>query len=510
MKKLYIDGNSLDIDKISSFLESPTEVCLTEEAEKNVLKSYRTVQKIIRGKRPVYGITTGFGSFADVVISEEDTEALQEKLIISHAAGVGRPFPVKTVRLIMLLRVNALAKGYSGISPQTLGQLILFINRGITPVVPEYGSVGASGDLAPLSHIALALIGKGEVIYEDEVLPTSSVLDKLGIRPVRLKAKEGLALNNGTQMMSARLCESIIKFSYLMKCAVGIAAMSVESLFGSSTPFDPDIHRLRPHTGQKQVAAAVWDILKGSGIAESHINCERVQDAYTLRCIPQVYGACLDVLHHVRKIAEIEINSVTDNPLVLSEDKVVSGGNFHGEPMALNLDYLCLAVSEIANMSERRIDRMLNNSSNRLLPAFLTGNGGLNSGFMIAQYTAAALVSENKILSHPASVDSIPTSANQEDHVSMGSISAIKIAKIIENLENVLCIELLCATNALEVHKGLAPAPFSQKVLQTVRETIEPWLEDRIMYREIEKARNAINSDKMKKIFNKIILEEDR
>ena len=504
---LFINGENLNYKIVCDFIEGKySKVDLTEDSWEKVKKSNNIVKKIIERKKPVYGITTGFGSFADVVISKEDTEKLQENLIISHAAGVGEPFEENIVRLIMLFRANALAKGFSGIFPSTLRLLLELINNNITPYVPKYGSVGASGDLAPLSHIALTLIGKGKAYFKGELIESIEALKKCSLNPVVLKAKEGLALNNGTQMMSACGYYALFRFERLLKTAIVTAAMSVEGLLGSLTPFRKEIHEVRPHYGQKKVAEIIFNMLSKSGIVNSHKDCSRVQDAYTLRCIPQVYGACLDVWRHVENIFEIEINSATDNPLIFSEEDVFSGGNFHGEPVALNLDYLALAVSEIGNMSERRIDRMLNNASNKVLPAFLTEKGGLNSGLMIAQYTAAALVTENKVLSHPASVDSIPTSANQEDHVSMGSISAVKIHKIIENLENILSVEMMCAYNAVKFHKKLNPADVSRNVIDELEKEISVWDYDRIMYVEIEKVKKVISSDGFLKILNNIKL----
>ncbi|MGM0608869.1 MAG: histidine ammonia-lyase [Candidatus Muiribacteriota bacterium] len=506
---LTIDGNSLNISKISNFLNNRySKVVLSKKAEEKIKSSYENVVKIINEERPVYGITTGFGSFADVLISREDAKKLQENLIKSHAAGTGNPFDEKLVLLIMLLRANALAKGYSGISPTTLNLLLEFINKKLIPYVPKYGSVGASGDLAPLSHIALALIGKGEIFYKGKKMSAHEALHKAGLKKIRLHAKEGLALTNGTQMMSAVLSYACSKFETLYKLAIISSSMSVEALLGSITPFDSKIHNARPHKGQKLTAFLLTEILKDSQIVKSHENCSRIQDAYTLRCIPQVYGACFDTYNYVKGIVETEINSATDNPLIFDENNVLSGGNFHGEPVAFGLDFLALAFSELGNMIERRIDRMLNSNSNKTLPPFLTEKGGLNSGFMIAQYTAAALVSENKLLCHPASSDSIPTSANQEDHVSMGSIGAVKILKIIENLEAIISIELLCSCQALEFHKNTEPCAVNSEVLKIIRKKVPFWEEDGITYKEIENIRKIIYSKDMKKIINNLKINE--
>ncbi|PLX19771.1 MAG: histidine ammonia-lyase [Candidatus Muiribacterium halophilum] len=502
---IEIDGNSLNLRKIRKLIEKDQKIKLSKKAKKTVLDSYQIVKSIISKEKTVYGITTGFGSFAQVRISEKDTAKLQENLVFSHAAGVGEPFDPKTVKIIMLLRANALAKGLSGVSPETIELLIEFYNRNIIPYVPKYGSVGASGDLAPLSHIALCLIGHGQVFYKGKWVKTSTVLKKEKLKPLKLKAKEGLALTNGTQMMTAVAVLSILKFEDLLKKAIISAGMSLEALLGSLTPFRKEIHNARPHYGQKKIAEIFRKTLEDSDLIHSHLKCTKVQDAYTLRCIPQVYGACLDTLKSVSKVIEIEINSATDNPLIISEDVVLSAGNFHGEPIALNLDFLAIAVSEIANMAERRIDRLLNNASNQTLPPFLVKNGGLNSGLMIAQYTAAALVSENKILSHPASVDSIPTSANQEDHVSMGSIGATKIIKILENLDYVVNIELLCAFNALQFHKQ-APSRINKKVVKLISEELEPWETDHIAYIEIETIKDISDTEDFKKIISGIKL----
>jgi len=502
---IEIDGNSLNLRKIRKILEKDQKIKLSTKSKKAVLDSYKIVRSIISKEKTVYGITTGFGSFAQVRISEQDTSKLQENLVFSHAAGVGEPFDPKTVKVIMLLRANALAKGLSGVAPETIELLLEFFNRDIIPYVPKYGSVGASGDLAPLSHIALCLIGQGQVFYKGKWKKTSSVLKSEKLRPLKLKAKEGLALTNGTQMMTAVAVLSVLRFEDLLKKAIISAGMSLEALLGSLTPFRKEIHNARPHYGQKKIAEIFRKTLEDSELIRSHIKCDRVQDAYTLRCIPQVFGACLDTLRHASKVVETEINSATDNPLIISEDIVLSAGNFHGEPIALNLDFLTIAISEVANMAERRIDRMLNNASNQILPPFLVKNGGLNSGLMIAQYTAAALVSENKVLSHPASVDSIPTSANQEDHVSMGSIGATKIIKVLENLDYVINIELLCAFNALQFHKP-QPSRINKKVVRLLSKELEPWESDHITYQEIEVIKDLTEEEDFKKIISVIKL----
>lgn len=515
-KKLIVDGKSLTLDKIEFFLkESPT-VSLSSEAKKNVTKARKLIDKWVDEGKVIYGVTTGFGEFANISISKKDIEKLQENLIVSHSTGVGDPLPPFIVKIMMLLRVNALASGHSGIRLETLELLIEMINNNIIPVIPSQGSVGSSGDLAPLSHLVLAMIGKGEAqIYNDvmkdnlhkvKVLKSSIALKKFGLTPAKLAAKEGLALINGTQMMTAFASYICIEAKRLEKIADIAGALSHETLRGTDNAFDLRIHKLRPFPGQIAVAKNILAMIKGSEIRESHReNDPRVQDSYSIRCIPQIHGASRDSIDYVCSRVEIELNSVNDNPLIFPDDEEhLEGGNFHGQPIALAMDFMAIALSEYANVSERRTERMLNGSLS-CLPRFLAQNGGLNSGLMIAQYTAASLVSENKVLSHPASVDSIPTSANQEDHNSMGSIAARKCFQILKNVQTVLAIEILTACQGLEFHKPMKPGTGNRSAYNTIRKEIPALENDRIIYKDIEKVKslliqNILLDDVMKKI----------
>jgi histidine ammonia-lyase len=451
MMKLLLDGNSLSIDSAYHASLRPSEIVFSSPAKRRIRASRKVIEEWIARGETVYGVTTGFGEFSNVRISTSDIETLQENLIVSHAAGAGEPLPIPIVRAMIILRLNALAKGYSGIRLETMEFLRKLFNAGIAPIIPSRGSVGSSGDLAPLAHLVLALIGKGRVCLGDEVMDSAVALKRIGCSPWRLAAKEGLALVNGTQMMSAYGVHAVAEAKQLCLIADIAAAMSTEALLGSDTAFDPRIQNVRPHPGQHSVAAHLRRLMAGSELRESHRNDpHRVQDAYSIRCIPQVHGAVRDAVAYAERVISTEINSATDNPLIFPDGKEhLEGGNFHGEPVALALDFLAIALSEIANISERRIERLVNGALSGL-PRFLTINGGLNSGMMIAQYTAASLVSENKVLSHPGSVDSIPTSANQEDHNSMGSISAHKLWQVLHNAQTVVAIELMVAAQGLD------------------------------------------------------------
>lgn len=505
-KVLMIDGKSLTLKKIESFLNENQKVKLTPESIKKVKRSRALIDRWVDEGKIIYGVTTGFGEFANVSISKKDIEKLQENLIVSHSTGVGYPLPPFIVKLMMLLRVNALASGYSGIRLETLELLISMINNNIIPVIPSQGSVGSSGDLAPLSHLVLAMIGKGEVqVYKDvlnddhhkvKVQRAVAVFKKYGLTPVKLGAKEGLALINGTQMMTAFAAYICIEANKLKKVADIAGALSHETLRGTDNAFDLRIHKLRPFSGQITVAKNILAMIKGSEIRESHRkNDPRVQDSYSIRCIPQIHGASRDTIDYVSLKVEVELNSVNDNPLIFPDDEDhLEGGNFHGQPMALAMDFMAIALSEYANVSERRTERMLNGSLSSL-PRFLAKNGGLNSGLMIAQYTAAALVSENKVLAHPASVDSIPTSANQEDHNSMGSIAARKCFQILNNVQAVLAIEILTSCQGLEFHKPMKPGIGTQSALNIVRRNIKPIESDRILYTEIQKMISLIRKN---------------
>ncbi len=502
-KKLIVDGNSLTLDKVDYFLKENPIVSLSNESKRKVIRARKLIDKWVDEGKVIYGVTTGFGEFANVSISKKDIEKLQENLIVSHSTGVGDPLPPFIVKIMMLLRVNALASGHSGIRLETLELLIAMINNNIIPVIPSQGSVGSSGDLAPLSHLVLAMIGKGEAqIYKDvmkddlhkvKVLKSSFALKKFGLTPVKLAAKEGLALINGTQMMTAfasYICIEAKKFEKITDIA---GALSHETLRGTDNAFDLRLHKLRPFPGQIAVAKNILAMIKGSEIRESHReNDPRVQDSYSIRCIPQIHGASRDSIDYVCSRVEIELNSVNDNPLIFPDDEAhLEGGNFHGQPIALAMDFMAIALSEYANVSERRTERMLNGSLSSL-PRFLTKNGGLNSGLMIAQYTAAALVSENKVLAHPASVDSIPTSANQEDHNSMGSIAARKCFQILKNVQAVLAIEILTACQGLEFHKPMKPGLGNQIAFNTIRKKIPPLENDRIIYKDIENVKSFL------------------
>jgi histidine ammonia-lyase len=442
-----------------------------------------------------YGVNTGFGRFVSAHIPEELAEELQLRLLRSHACGVGEPYPDDVVRGAMLLRANALAKGFSGARIKTVELLIECLNRGVLPIVPARGSVGASGDLAPLAHLALPLVGEGEAIVEGQRLDGGSALRAVGLEPIRLASKEGLSLVNGTQFMAAMAALGVTRARRLAATADLACALSLEALQGSRTSFAPAVHRSRPLKGQQESAANVWRLLDGSAIIESHRWCDKVQDAYALRCAPQVHGACRDLLDYVESTVAVELNSATDNPLVLVEEgEIVSAGNFHGQPLAFALDALALAVAELASISERRIERLVNPSLSDGLPPFLVEEGGLNSGFMIPQYVAAALVSENKVFAHPASVDSIPTSAGQEDHVSMGNAAGLKALRVLDNAERTLAIELLAGAQAIEFLAPLRPGEGVRAVHDAVRTLSDRLVEDRSLSADIESVAKAVRS----------------
>lgn len=506
-KNLIIDGKSLSLKSIEFFLKENPVVLLSGESKRKVIRARKLIDKWVDNGKVIYGVTTGFGEFANVRISKKDIEKLQENLIISHSTGVGDPLPPFIVKLMMLLRVNALASGHSGIRLETLELLISMMNKNIIPVIPSQGSVGSSGDLAPLSHLVLAMIGKGEVqIFKDvmiddhhkvKILKSPDALKKFGLTSVKLAAKEGLALINGTQMMTAFAAYICIEATKLKKIADIAGALSHEALRGTDNAFDPRLHKLRRFPGQIAVAKNLLALIKNSEIRESHREDDlRVQDSYSIRCMPQIHGASRDTIDYVCSIVETELNSVNDNPLIFPDDEAhLEGGNFHGQPIALAMDFMAIALSEYANVSERRTERMLNGSLSSL-PRFLARNGGLNSGLMIAQYTAAALVSENKVLAHPASVDSIPTSANQEDHNSMGSISARKCFQILKNVQAVSAIEILSACQALEFHRPLKPGRGTFAAYQLVRKISISIDSDIVLHVEIEKIIKLIKEER--------------
>ena len=442
-----------------------------------------------------YGVNTGFGRFVSAHIPEELGEELQLRLLRSHACGVGEPYPDDVVRAAMLLRANTLAKGFSGAHVSTVELLLECLNRGVLPYVPARGSVGASGDLAPLAHLALPLVGEGRATVEGELLGGADALRAVGLEPVRLASKEGLSLVNGTQFMASMASLGVMRARRLAATADLACALSLESLQGSRTSFLSAVHSARPLKGQQDAAANVWRLLDGSAIIESHRWCDKVQDAYSLRCAPQVHGACRDLLDYVEATVAVELNAATDNPLVLvDDDLIVSAGNFHGQPLAFALDALAMAVAELASISERRVERLVNPALSEGLPPFLVEEGGLNSGFMIPQYVAAALVSENKVLAHPASVDSIPTSAGQEDHVSMGNAAGLKALRVLDNVERALAIELLAGAQAIEFLAPLAPGEGVRAVHDAVRELSPRLTEDRSLAADIERVAEAIKS----------------
>lgn len=496
MKTIILDGNTLTIDELIEVSRRHAKVELSNDAIIRMQESRDLVDNYVNEGRVVYGITTGFGLFADVVISKEQTKLLQKNLILADCCSVGDPYPKDVVRASMLLRINALAKGFSGIRLLTVQLLIDMLNSGIHPIIPEKGSVGASGDLSPLAHIVLVMMGSGETEYKGEVIPGLDALKKEGLDPVELISKEGLALINGTCVLTAVGALATYDANKVLKLADISASLTVEALSGIIDAYDEKIHLARPHQGQVQVAQNLLKILENSK-STTHQGEVRVQDAYTLRCIPQIHGASRDAIEYCTKKVEIELNSATDNPLIFAgHDQVISGGNFHGQPMAIAFDVLGIALAEIGSVSERRIERMVNPALSGL-PAFLVKDGGLNTGFMVPQYTAAALVSENKVLSHPACVDSIPTSANQEDHVSMGSISARQSAEILDNVMKVLAIELMTSAQAIEFGAKGKLGTGTQVAYDIIRERVTVYEEDRIFYKDMNACFDLIQSHKI-------------
>ncbi len=497
-EKLFIDGNNLSLEKIHFFLKENPIIELTNSAKANIIKARKLIDKWVDEDKVIYGVTTGFGEFSNIKISKDKLEELQKNLIVSHSAGVGELLPPFIIKIMMLLRVNALAKGYSGIRLETLELLIELINKNIIPAIPSQGSVGSSGDLAPLAHLVLVLLGKGKVQVFNSVtsentnftklISASSTLKKYNLHPIKLAAKEGLALINGTQMMTAFASFICLKAREIAKLSDISGALSHEALRGTDKAFDLRLHNLRPYSGQIKSAQNMLSLIKKSEIRKSHLeNDVRVQDSYSLRCIPQIHGASKDAIDYVCSQVEIELNSVTDNPLIFPKEKdFIEGGNFHGQPLALTMDFMGIALSELANVSERRIERLVNGQLSNL-PRFLTKKGGLNSGLMIAQYTAASLVSENKTLAHPASVDSIPTSANQEDHNSMGSIAARKCYSILQNVQTVIAIEMMVASQGIEFLKPLKCGIGTSAAYQKIREVVKPLEHDRELHLDIQK-----------------------
>ncbi len=494
IETLALTGEDLTVEDVWAAAVEGAPAALADAARERMLAAREVVEQAAHGAREhTYGVNTGFGRFVSKSIPEELTEELQLRLLRSHACGVGEPYPDEIVRAAMLLRANALAKGYSGARPATVELLVDCLNRGVLPVVPSRGSVGASGDLAPLAHLALPLVGEGEAKVDGHRLAGGEALSAAGLEPVRLQAKEGLSLVNGTQFMAAFGALGLVRATRLAKAADIACALSLEALQGSRASFKPAVHEARPLRGQLDSAANILALLEDSAIVESHRWCDKVQDAYSLRCAPQVHGASRDLLGYVRATISVELNAATDNPLVLVDDgELVSNGNFHGQPLAFGLDALAMATAELANISERRLERLVNPSLSDGLPAFLTSDGGLNSGFMIPQYVAASLVSENKSLCHPASVDSIPTSAGQEDHVSMGNAAGLKAWQVLGNAERALAIELLGGAQAVEFLAPLQPGVGGRAAHAFVRGISPRLADDRPLAPDIEAVAAAV------------------
>jgi len=486
--------DQLTVEKTIAIASGKLKAVLSEEAIKKIKASQQYVQQIVAENKTVYGVNTGFGILANTPISKEDTATLQYKILQSHSVGVGDPIPVEVAKIMLITKVHALAQGFSGVQLSTLERITWHIENNVIPVVPEKGSVGASGDLAPLAHLFLPLIGLGEVWAKNgkETIRknTSEVLKEKGLQPVQLGPKEGLALINGTQFILSFAVKAVQRMHNCLEAADIIGAMSLEALTGTKAPFDERLHELRPYKGNKLVAQRLRLLLNDSAIMQSHMDCGRVQDPYSLRCMPQVHGASRNAWLHLKELTEIELNAVTDNPIILGADDTISGGNFHGQPMALPLDYCCFAAAEIGNISDRRCYLLLEGKWG--LPMLLMKDVGLNSGFMIPQYTTAALVTENKTLCFPASADSIPTSLGQEDHVSMGAISGRKLNRVLDNLEFILAIELLSACQAIEFRRPLKSSVLLEFAHDYVREYVGFAEEDRIFADDINKVAGLI------------------
>ncbi len=527
MQALHIDGDSLTLDELRAVVYARQAVLLDSDARARVARARDVVEAHLDDERPAYAITTGVGKLSDVRIPHEQIGELQVNLVRSHAVGVGEPLTEHETRAMMLLRANSLAKGFSGVRPELIDTLCEMLNRGVHPVIPSQGSVGASGDLAPLAHLALVLIGEGEAVYsptargakarrkgesgEGGRMSGGEALRRAEIKPLALAAKEAVSIVNGTQAMLALGTLALLAAETLADSADVIASLSLDALRGTDTAFDPRIHAVRPHPGQQRAAENLRRMLAGSGIRESHRDCKRVQDAYSLRCIPQVHGAVRDTLDFCRRVFEIEMNAAVDNPLVFAPQKIIggpkadftaaapageilSGGNFHGEPLAFALDYLAIALTSLAGISERRIERLVNPALNEGLPPFLAAEAGLNSGLMMAQVTAAALVSDNKVLAHPASVDSITTSGNKEDYVSMGMNAALKLQRVLANATQVLAIEAIAAAQGVDFLKPLLPSPRGQRAHAAIRAASPPLERDRVLAAEFARVAATIAS----------------
>jgi histidine ammonia-lyase len=498
MKSFQFGVDCLSVAKAMQLTKGETTAVFGPEARQKVDGAARWVQEILDSKRTVYGINTGFGILANTAIDAKDAETLQHKILQSHSVGVGNPVSSEIVRLMLITKLQALCYGHSGVRTETLDRILWHLQADALPVVPEKGSVGASGDLAPLSHLFLPLIGMGEVFFKGERMPTQVLFQRTGMQPLALGPKEGLALINGTQFILAHAVSGVYRFQNLLQSADIIGALSLEALQGTAAPFDPRLHELRPFNGTRYVANRLRLLLNGSENLNSHADCERVQDPYSLRCMPQVHGASRNAWLHLKQLTEVELNAVTDNPVLFSADDSISGGNFHGQPLALPLDYACLAAAEIGNISDRRSYLLIEGKFG--LPTLLMENIGLNSGLMIPQYTSAALVTENKTLCFPASADSIPTSLGQEDHVSMGSISGRKLHQVLDNLEYILAVELLSAVQAFEFRRPLKTSPILEAVIESVQQVVSYAKEDRIFSIDLEKLRDFIRCGQLEKV----------
>jgi histidine ammonia-lyase len=494
MKKVIIDGSSLTLKEFIQVCREDYKVELSKEARENIIESRKRVDRFVESGKTIYGITTGFGKFSDVNITQEEAKLLQKNLIITHAVGAGNPLERDAVRGMMLLRANTHAKGFSGIRISTVETMLDMLNKGVHPVIPEKGSLGASGDLAPLAHMVLPLIGLGKAELNGEVISGGEAMKKAGINSVELVSKEGLALINGTQAMTSIGALTIYDGINLAKLADLSASLTFEAMNGITTALEERAHLVRPHKGQLTTAANMLKLLKGSEMTTEQGDL-RVQDAYSLRCTPQIHGATKDALNYIEEKVNIEMNAVTDNPLIF-EDTGISGGNFHGQPMALSFDFMSIALAELANVSERRLERLVNPALSGL-PAFLVENGGLNSGYMIVQYSAAALVSENKVLAHPSSVDSIPSSANQEDHVSMGTIGARKAREIMKNARRVVAMEMMCACQAIDLRGKKQLGTATEIAYNMLRNKVKKLEEDRELYEDINKCDELLISEEM-------------
>lgn len=516
MNPLHMNGNNLTLEAVREVAVDRRPVLLAADARVGVDAARAIVDALVSSNRVSYAITTGVGKLSDVRIEGPQIREMQVNLVRSHAVGVGEPLPIAESRAMMLLRANSLSKGFSGVRGGVIDKICELLNRGVTPLVPSQGSVGASGDLAPLAHLALALIGEGECVDDKGVtVATSSALKAVGIQPLVLEAKEAVSLINGTQAMLAVGTLALLEAEVLCDSADVIGAMTLDALHGTDVAFDPRIHQARPHPGQIKCAANLLRLIEGSGIRESHrINCDRVQDAYSMRCMPQVHGAVRDTLAHCRTVLETELNSAVDNPLVFAAPRetgnrqtgtligpaigdVLSGGNFHGQPLAFALDFLAIALTALGGISERRLERLVNPALNEGLPPFLAPGAGMNSGFMMPQVTAAALVSENKVLSHPASVDSITTSGNKEDYVSMGMGAAIKLKKVVQNTLNTLAIEAMAAAQAIDFLAPLKTSRRLQDAHAAIRSVCPTMERDRVMYRDFQRIAQIVTEGKL-------------